>query len=150
MKWMRERDLLIAQTMAFVQSVTGKPPEAEKTLAASVALLSVETFETTRMAAALPEVATHPGMASLPAEATPAAPAPTESSRDTAREISRPAPLARPDLRGDFQSEIRARVANFRAHQERFNREREAYCSATMAKVHASLKQSEQPAGPGK
>ena len=154
MKWMRERDLLIAQTMAFVQSVTGKPPEAEKTLAASVALLSVETFETTRMAAALPEVATDPGMESLLAEATPAAQAPTAASRDTAREmppeISRPAPLPRPDLRGDFQSEIRARVANFRAHQERFNREREAYCSATMAKVHASLKQSEQPAGPGK
>ena len=33
MKWMRERDLLIAQTMAFVQSVTGKKPEAEKTVA---------------------------------------------------------------------------------------------------------------------
>ena len=29
MKWMRERDLLIAQTMAFVQSVTGKKPDAE-------------------------------------------------------------------------------------------------------------------------
>ena len=29
MKWMRERDLLIAQTMAFVQSVTGKRPDAE-------------------------------------------------------------------------------------------------------------------------
>ena len=28
MKWMRERDLLIAQTMAFVQSVAGRKPEA--------------------------------------------------------------------------------------------------------------------------
>ena len=28
MKWVMERDLLIAQTMAFVQSVTGKKPEA--------------------------------------------------------------------------------------------------------------------------
>lgn len=28
MKWQRERDLLIAQTMAFVQSVTGKPMNA--------------------------------------------------------------------------------------------------------------------------
>ena len=27
MKWMRERDALIAQTMAFVQSVTGKRPD---------------------------------------------------------------------------------------------------------------------------
>ena len=48
MKWMRERDLLIAQTMAFVQSVTGKTPETEKTVTASVALLSVETSETIR------------------------------------------------------------------------------------------------------
>ena len=29
MKWMRERDLLIAQTMEFVQSVTGKKPGIE-------------------------------------------------------------------------------------------------------------------------
>ena len=42
MKWMRERDLLIAQTMAFVQSVTGKTPETEKTVSAPVSLLSVE------------------------------------------------------------------------------------------------------------
>jgi hypothetical protein len=64
-------------------------------------------------------------------------------SGETAREISRPVPFARPDLREDFQSEIRARIASFRAHQERFNREREAYCTATMAKVHAALKEGE-------
>src|SRR5882757_5127215 len=29
MKWIKERDLFIAQTMAFVQSVTGKKPVAE-------------------------------------------------------------------------------------------------------------------------
>lgn len=29
MKWMKERDLLIAQTMAFVQSISGKKPEIE-------------------------------------------------------------------------------------------------------------------------
>ena len=46
MKWMRERDLLIAQTMAFVQSVTGKAPEADKTITTPVALLPVETSET--------------------------------------------------------------------------------------------------------
>jgi hypothetical protein len=81
----------------------------------------------------------------------PAAQAPAEISREEIpRETSRPAPLARLDLREDFQSEIRARVANFRAHQERFNREREAYCSATMAKVHASLREGEPPTRPGK
>jgi hypothetical protein len=149
MKWMKERDLLIAQTMAFVQSVTGKPPEAARTVATSVALLSIETSETTRAAAALADIV------SLLAETPPATQAPREVSRDVSREempreISRPAPLAHLDLREDFQSEIRARVANFRAHQERFNREREAYCSATMAKVHASLREGEQPPRPGK
>ena len=154
MKWMRERDLLIAQTMAFVQSVTGKTPEAEKTVTTSVALLSVETPETIRTAAALPDAALS-DIKSLLAVTPPATQAPREVSRDVSREqmpreISRPAPLAHLDLREDFQSEIRARVANFRAHQERFNREREAYCSATMAKVHASLREGEQPPRPGK
>jgi len=148
MKWMRERDLLIAQTMAFVQSVTGKTPEAEQTVTASVTLLSVETSETIPAAVALPDIEF------LLAETPPAAPAPKdvprEVSREMPREISRPAPPARLDLREDFQSEIRARVANFRAHQERFNREREAYCSATMAKVHAALKEGEQPTRPAK
>jgi len=147
MKWMRERDLLIAQTMAFVQSVTGKPPEAEKTVTTSVALLSVETSDTGRAAAALPDIEALLALAKTP----PAAPAPREISRaETPREISKPAPLPHLDLREDFQAEIRARVANFRAHQERFNREREAYCSATMAKVHASLREGEQPPRPGK
>src|SRR5512147_2638264 len=145
MKWMRERDLLIAQTMAFVQSVTGKTPEAEKTVTTSVALLSVETSETIRAAAALPDIE------AMLAETPPAAQAPREVSREEMpREVSRPAPVARLDLREDFQSEIRARVASFRAHQERFNREREAYCSATMAKVHAALRETEQPTRPGK
>jgi hypothetical protein len=159
MKWMRERDLLIAQTMAFVQSVTGKTPEAEKTVTASVALLSVETSETIHAAAALPDAALPDAaladIRSLLAETLPAAQAPKDVPRDVSREeipreVSRPAPLARLDLREDFQSEIRARVANFRAHQERFNREREAYCSATMAKVHAALRESEPPTRPGK
>ena len=156
MKWMRERDLLIAQTMAFVQSVTGKMPEAEKTVNASVALLSVETSETTRPAATLSD-ATLSKIASLLAETLPAPQAPTvaqpptvEVSGETAREIPRPVPVARPDLREDFQSEIRARIASFRAHQERFNREREAYCTATMAKVHAALKEGALPPRLGK
>ena len=73
MKWMRERDLLIAQTMAFVQSVTGKTPEAEKTVTTSVALLSVETSET--IAAALPDAALS-DIKSLLAVTPPAAQAP--------------------------------------------------------------------------
>ena len=127
MKWMRERDLLIAQTMAFVQSVTGKKPETEQAIATSVTMLSVETSEhaaTTSM----------PDIEAMLAETiVTAAPPP------------KPALMVRPEPRIDFQSEIRARVANFRAHQERFNREREAYCSATMAKVHATLRDMPSP-----
>ncbi|WP_213289470.1 hypothetical protein [Bradyrhizobium sp. sGM-13] len=141
MKWMRERDLLIAQTMAFVQSVTGKPPEAEKKVTTSVTVLSVQASEPIRAAAPLSDIQASDIQALL-AEKMPIAQAPKEASR----EIARLAPLARPDLRDEIQSEIKARVANFRAHQERFNREREAYCTATMAKVHAALREGEPPA----
>ena len=154
MKWMKERDLLIAQTMAFVQSVTGKTPETEKTVSAPVSRPSVEASETTRPATALYDAALYDkalsDIASLLAETPPAAQAPTiaqaptlEVFVETPRAIPRPVGVVRPDLREDFQSEIKARIASFRAHQERFNREREAYCTATMAKVHAALKEGE-------
>jgi hypothetical protein len=135
MKWMRERDLLIAQTMAFVQSVTGKKPEAEMTVATSVMM----TSGTADTAAPMPDIE------ALMAE-TLDAELPKEALRETPRPVQT---IARADLRSGFQSEIseiKARVANFRAHQARFNQEREAYCSATMAKVHATLR--EMPASP--
>jgi len=141
MKWMRERDLLIAQTMAFVQSVTGKKPEAEKMVVTSATITSFETSETAHMAAPMPDIE------ALMAEALEL---PKQASRETPTEASRVVQtIARADLRSGFQSEIseiKARVANFRAHQQRFNQEREAYCSATMAKVHATLR--EMPASP--
>jgi len=127
MKWMRERDLLIAQTMAFVQSVTGKKPDAGQ-------------FTTNPATSAAPEA---PAPFDAP-KATPAVSMPDIEAM-LAETIAvtvppKPALAARIEPKVDFQSEIRARVANFRAHQERFNREREAYCSATMAKVHAALR----------
>lgn len=172
MKWMKERDLLIAQTMAFVQSVTGKAPEADKmpeagkTVSASadpisVALLS-ERFEAERFEPASPAALALPDIALALVETPPAGRASAvppaaevqaravqapiiEAPPEAPREIPGPVSFSRPDLREDFQSEIRARVASFRAHQERFNREREAYCAATMARVHAVLKESELP-----
>ena len=135
MKWMRERDALIAQTMAFVQSVTGKRPDADKLVAPSVA-------------AAIPGSSG----ASQPSTRTSSVPDIAALLADTSIPVgpSRPIQIARTDIRGDVQSEIRARVANFRAHQERFNREREAYCSATMAKVHAALREDAVPPRLGK
>lgn len=161
MKWMKERDLLIAQTMAFVQSVTGKPPEAGKkppeavkAVAGSVAsgpiaLRSVETVESTA-ASAPPSDVTPPrtppaARAPTVTEARPAEARAVEARTEPPWKAPSLPPLSFPDLREDFQSEIRARVANFRAHQERFTREREAYCAATMAKVHATLNKGEVP-----
>jgi hypothetical protein len=136
MKWMRERDLLIAQTMAFVQSVTGKTPAADKPVATSGGFEPVDT----------------PKPLDAPAPIFVAAPV-----SDTKATFAYAAPMAEPpvqmtriDLRDDFQSEIRARVANFRAHQERFSREREAYCSATLAKVRAALGEHSDTARFGK
>jgi hypothetical protein len=146
MKWMKERDLLIAQTMAFVESVTGKKPETEqrvetrsivaqnleaRSIETSVSLLSVET-STTEAAAPTPDIAALLAMT------------------NTAAALPKPVPVMRPDVRSDFQSEIKARVADFRAQQQRFTREREAYCSATMNKIHATLRGSEQPPRQGK
>jgi hypothetical protein len=135
MKWMRERDLLIAQTMAFVQSVTGKRPDADKLAAPSVAAVVHASPETSQPVTRTPSL---PDIAALLADTS------------ISVEPSRPAQIALPNMRGDFQSEIRARVANFRAHQERFSREREAYCSATMAKVYASLRDDSGLPRPGK
>ena len=134
MKWMRERDLLIAQTMEFVQSVTGKRPDAEIAGARPEAPQPFEAAKSNLAAAPMPDIA------ALLADTTFAAP-------------PKPTAIARIDLKGEFQSEqseIKARVANFRAHQERFNREREAYGSSTMAKVRASLQDHPVPPRPGK
>src|SRR6476659_7244563 len=98
MKWISERDALIAQTMAFVQSVTGKkgdfhPPE-RPTAAPDVPVETV-TVETVAVDTLAVEIKPPP---------VPLAP-----------------PVMIPPARtsGDFRSEMQARIANFRKHQER-------------------------------
>jgi hypothetical protein len=120
MKWMRERDLLIAQTMAFVQSVTGRKPDAEVFARPDIAPVTP-----TRLPDVEAMLAEALGVAEQPAAAVP--------------EPAKPVPPIRPAGRSEYQSEIQARVEKFRAQQAKFNREREAYCSATMAKMQATL-----------
>jgi len=137
MKWMKERDLLIAQTMAFVQSVTGKTPDADQFIANRAISASPETSAAAQAPKPAPAAVTMPDIEAMLTETIAAQP-------------PKPAPIARPEMKVDFQSEIRARVANFRAHQERFNRERQAYCSDTLAKVQASLRDDPVPPRLGK
>lgn len=119
MKWISERDALIAQTMAFVQSVTGKkgdfhPPE-RPTAAPDVPVGTV-TVETVAVETLAVEIKPPP---------VPLAP-----------------PVMIPPARtsGDFRSEMQARIANFRKHQEQFEREREEYCAATLTRLRAAIR----------
>lgn len=118
MSWKKDRDALIAQTMAFVQSVTGRREDLQADL--KPALPPVETGARTERAAA-------------PVIVDAAEPP--------------PAPLSRPRqvALSEVQKEIRDRVASFRAHQQRFNKEREEYFSKTIAKLKASMKDLPPP-----
>jgi hypothetical protein len=131
MGWKQERDLLIAQTLAFVQSVTGKKSDADADAAAD------------------PRFAAAPPVEAAPAAVTEiAAPLFTATELLAAEIIAPPKDIQPKEIQlnipraivsNDIRSEIQARVANFRAHQERFHREREEYFSATLRDVRASL-----------
>jgi hypothetical protein len=122
MKWIRERDLLIAQTMAFVQSVTGKKPDAETRVVGSALATSYESDEAAQSA-------------EMPFEAIRVALETVNPPAEPRKEAQIPRTAAASDIR----SEIQSRVANFRAHQERFSREREEYCTTTLAKARAAI-----------
>ncbi len=117
MKWMRERDALIAQTRAFVQSVTGRTAG--------------------KPSLPLAPDAPEPDAAPLLTRAPDLSPAPPDPSPVPARSE---APSGGPIFVSEMRRECDARVASFRAHQERFNREREEYFAATLARVRAAIK----------
>jgi hypothetical protein len=112
MKWIEERDLLIAQTMTFVQSITSKKPDGEGRAETRIEIAPVDQI----------------GRVARPIEIVQAA---------------RPMPMPR----GGFREEIEGRVAAFRAHQQLFLREREAYCKAVLTKVRASIPSQPKPPG---
>ena len=118
MSWKDDRDALIAQTMAFVQSVAGR---RESIRPETVDLAALPASETLHTKPATP----------LLAPVTVSEPPPA---------VLTPAP--RPS---DVASEIRARIDGFRAHQERFNREREEYFSKTLARLRATLDEMPPP-----
>jgi hypothetical protein len=137
MGWKQERDSLIAQTLAFVQSVTGKREEIVPPRAAAVDLDA--------LAASLERPAPPPIQPKrVEAGVETRAEAPVEPELNTVTPVEPPpsAPARRPIVHSEMQEEIRARIASFRAHQERFNREREEYFSATLARLRDAMKDS--------
>jgi hypothetical protein len=120
MKWIRERDALIAQTLAFVQSVSGRKDDVRQPdTAAAAPVLAAEIFSVQAVTVAF--------------EPSQAAPPP------------RPLPAHPPQAGGDFRSEMQARIASFRKHHERFEREREEYCAATLTKLRAAIRDAAPP-----
>jgi hypothetical protein len=121
MKWIKERDALIAQTMAFVQSVSGGNE-------------SLSRFD--------------PGPGGAIAAKPEVKPEPVAPVEMKTVEIPGPPkniPASRQFQQVDVKTEIQARIASFRAHQERFNRERHEYFSATLARLRASIDQLPPP-----
>ena len=112
MGWKQDRDLLIAQTMAFVQSVTGKTPDVGVRLEADVA-------SETRIAS---EAQLEPPTVARPADVLP--------------------PRLTPLRHGDLRDEIRQRIAAFQARQQTFHRDRDEYFNATMTKARAASERS--------
>lgn len=159
MSWREERDALIAQTLAFVQSVTGKPADFAQLAEPAVdpqashaappaarsdpkidpddaAFFEVMRAEAAMIDAAMQLVSTNP-LAAQPETGTSATQPDAQAAEFSGEHFT--SITSELGLQRDMQTEIRARVASFRAHQERFNRERQEYFSSTLAKLRTSM-----------
>ena len=125
MEWVRERELLIAQTLAFVQSVSDRERDGK--------LRDARKLDTWKPDARKPgaEPDRKPCVEAAPIEAIKF----VEPPASTPFNIQAP----RPTVSGEVRTEIQNRVANFRANQQRFTREREAYCRATIARMRVTI-----------
>jgi hypothetical protein len=119
MSWTRERDLLIAQTMTFVQSITGKKPGAEARAETRIEFAPLDEIERVER--------------------------PVEIINEVVNEVVS-APRPSPAPRSGLREEIQGRVAAFQAHQRLFNRERDEYFKSVLTKARASIES--QPKAP--
>jgi hypothetical protein len=127
MKWSKERDNLIAQTLAFVQSVSGRRPEpAPELVEVKPAPIRPPLIENP-----FAELASTPAADPAPVKTV----APTESVAKVESVSDLPAAPAQSDVRREIQS----RVAAFQAHQHRFHREREAYFNSVLTKARSTI-----------
>src|SRR5580704_17396992 len=119
MKWAKERDVLIAQTKAFVQSVTGRRPD--------------NTVESTSV---------EMNYSGFTPRSVPAEPSVSFESIEKVEQTAIPllkAPPGRVLPHSEVRREIQNRVAAFQAHQHRFHREREAYFKSVLIKVRSAI-----------
>ncbi|HMH60594.1 MAG TPA: hypothetical protein VK561_04765 [Bradyrhizobium sp.] len=117
---------MIAQTMAFVQSVNDRKLGARR--------LDAKRWAESRIEAA-PIDATKPIDAIKPIEAIKIVEQPPANIPFNVPAARPSVPAGRPSVSGEMRAEMQNRVASFRAHQQRFHRERDEYCSATLARM---------------
>jgi hypothetical protein len=145
MDWKKERDELIAQTLAFVQSVSVRMPETAQWKLAN----ADQKLPPVSPAAPPPEITAAPHVQAPPEPpARPTAPPPSAASSPASSHAPAPGRALPPTIHSEVEQEFRARIASFRAHQERFNRERAEYCDATISRLRATLQDVPLP-GPG-
>jgi hypothetical protein len=125
MEWVRERELLIAQTLAFVQSVSDRERDDKLRDARKPDAWKPDAWKP----GAEPD--RKPRVEAAPIDAIKL----VEPAAGTPFNIQAP----RPTVSGEVRTEIQNRVANFRANQQRFTREREAYCRATIARMRVAI-----------
>ena len=129
MKWQKERDDLIAQTKAFVQSVTGRTPQAVLGPIFNKSAATENPF-----AAPAPDPVSPPP---LPLE--PIVAAKPADARSIEQVLPIDLPPVKASAQGDVRKEIQTRVAAFQAHQHRFHRERDAYYNSVLSKARSAI-----------
>lgn len=150
MKWAKERDSLIAQTRAFVNSVIAwkaditppagsvHPVAIENTFAERLReeLEQIETIEKLEEAVEKPE--TEELVRAMPKAELPS-PKVTSFTPPSDGDNLQDTPQKEETVQNDVRKEIQSRVAAFQAHQHRFAREREAYFNSVLTKARSSL-----------
>ncbi|HTO61073.1 MAG TPA: hypothetical protein VMM15_07435 [Bradyrhizobium sp.] len=148
MKWIEERDALIAQSKAFVEAVTRRSADRNRSAATSVQAAAVAPSSAPPSPAASVTRSSLPPSPAAPVTRTSAPPplvAPVTKAGETISPLPTLAPLERKFDQVSMTSEIRSRIAAFRAHQERFNRERHEYFNATLARLRAEINELPEP-----
>ena len=151
MDWKKERDLLIAQTLAFVQSVTGKTPDPKPTSLEQNSLVRQTSLEQTSPEQApdveepLRQVAQVLGIAPITAAKLDEKTVEPKNTPAAIKDIQLSIQMPRSIVSSDIRNEMQARVTNFRAHQERFHREREEYFSTTLRQARAAIGPTADP-----
>jgi hypothetical protein len=158
MKWAKERDSLIAQTRAFVNSVIAwkaditppagsvHPAAIENTFAVRLReeLEQIEAIEKLEEAAEKPEA--EETVQAMPTAELPSSKAASLTPPSVEDTLQKQDTLRKQDtlqkegtVQNDVRKEIQNRVAAFQAHQHRFAREREAYFKSVLTKARSSL-----------